>query len=75
MIFLSQTNQKTLHTLWHMPNGMPIARGGQGQGMTGKSNRQLLETKLIEQFRGPDAGQWIRLTPAGRAFVQAVGGR
>lgn len=74
MIFLSVANQSVLHTLGHMPSGMPLhrisAHGGGKHGTYSKSN--LMRTKLVEQFKGPDATTWIRLTKAGREFVEAV---
>lgn len=74
MIVLSAANQHALHTLVHMPNGMPVyANSHHGASRNGKSSRaELMRTRLIRTFKGPDGRDWMILTDAGKAFVGAV---
>jgi len=72
MITLSAAAQRTLHTLQHCPNGLPLHSYRQGDGTA--MRKRLLRTGLVEEFRGPDANPWMRLTSVGKAFCEAVKG-
>ena len=72
MMLLTEANQRTLHTLYHMPNGMPVYRFGIRGAHTQSSNGRLLQTRLVRAFKGPDSVTWMTLTEAGKKFVEAV---
>lgn len=72
MVILTKQNQFRIHELSHFPQGMPVSPYG-GRGAWGqKSAGNLTKTKLVRTFRGVDGNQWMKLTDAGKAFVEAT---
>ena len=70
MVILSASNQRLLHSLKHMPQGMPLfGRRGPSTATT-----RLLQTKLVRWYTGPDTLKWVKLTEAGRNYVAATSG-
>lgn len=70
---LSQVQQEFLHELNHSGHeGMPMRPYDRvNAGAVARVRRALLATRLVQKFAGSD-GERIRITDAGRAFVEAT---
>lgn len=70
MVILSPANQRLLHSLKFMPQGMPLF----GRKGSSTATTRLLQTKLVRWYTGPDTLKWIKLTEAGLNYVNSTSG-
>jgi hypothetical protein len=71
---LTPKQQVFLHQLaTARSSGLPMYPMGRGVNRVRKMRSKLAaQTTLVETFAGRDGTAWIRLTSAGRAFVEAT---